>query len=182
MKKLLTKLYFIMFKMSVVFVHYLYNRKSQKYYHYFLAKNGIKFSGSPHFIRLTSMFDTHGTITIGKGVVISEEVVFLTHDYSIVNVSREFLQHTSGDPWIKNIDIGENTFIGIRATILPGTTIGKNCIIGAGAVVKGQVPDESIVIGNPWRIVGNTREWVEKKIKLQEQMPLMHRPEMIKVK
>lgn len=81
MKRLLLKLYFMLFKMSVVVVHYLYNRKSQKYYHYFLAKNGIKFSGRPHFIGLTSMFDTHGTITIGKGVVISEEVVFLTHEW-----------------------------------------------------------------------------------------------------
>lgn len=183
MKSLFLKLFFILFKHSVSVVHYLYNKKSQSYYHYFLSKNGIVFSGKARFIGLSSTFDNHGVITIKNNVVISEEVVFLTHDYSVVNVAQAYLENMSGYPWIGNIEIGENTFIGIRVIILPGTIIGKNCIIGAGAVVKGTIPDDSIVIGNPSSIVGNTRDWIQKKIivQKQEQVALTHRPEMIRV-
>lgn len=184
MRSLLRKLYFILFKTSVSFVHYAYNKKSQQYYYYFLSKNRIVFSGKPKFIGLSSTFDNHGMITIKNNVVISEEVVFLTHDYSVVNIGQAYLENMSGYPWIGNIEIGENTFIGIRVIILPGTVIGKNCIIGAGAVVKGTIPDDSIVIGNPSSIVGNTRDWIEKKVivQKQEQVMLTHPPEMIRIK
>lgn len=46
---------------------------------------------------------------------------------------------------------------------LPGTIIEENCIIGAGTVIKGKIPKNSVVIGNPSRIVSNTLEWAEKK-------------------
>ena len=61
-----------------------------------------------------------------------------------------------------NIEIGENSFIGARVSILPGTTIGKNCIIGACTVVKGNIPDNSICIGNPCQIIGNSLEYAKK--------------------
>lgn len=54
--------------------------------------------------------------------------------------------------------IGEDSFIGAGAIILPGTTIGKSCIVGAGAVVKGIVQDHSIMAGNPAKIIGSTIE------------------------
>ena len=50
--------------------------------------------------------------------------------------------------FIKPIIVGKNSFIGARVTLLPGTEIGENCIIGAGSVVKGKIPNNSIVIGN----------------------------------
>ena len=40
--------------------------------------------------------------------------------------------------------------------IMPGTRIGKGCVIGAGSVIKGEIPNFSIVTGNPGRIVGST--------------------------
>lgn len=184
MRSLFRKMYLLLFKKSVLFVHYLYNKKSQQYYHYFLSKNRVIFSGKPKFIGLSSTFDNHGTITLEKNIVILEEVVFLTHDYSVVNIGQEYLPNISGYPWIGDIYIGENTFIGIRVIILPGTSIGKNYIIGAGAVVKGTIPDDSIVIGNLSSIVGNTRDWIDKKINVQKQehVALTHRPEMLRVK
>lgn len=45
--------------------------------------------------------------------------------------------------------IGNNVFIGMGATILMGADIGDNCIIGAGSVVKGTIPPNSVVAGNP---------------------------------
>ena len=52
--------------------------------------------------------------------------------------------------------LGKDSFIGAGAILLPGTTIGCNCIIGAGAVVKGLVPDYSIVAGNPAKVIVKT--------------------------
>lgn len=66
---------------------------------------------------------------------------------------------------IGDIHIGKHCFIGIGTTILPGTTIGNYSIIGAGSVVKGDIPEHSVVIGNPARILKTTEEYTEKKIR-----------------
>lgn len=67
-------------------------------------------------------------------------------------------------PMIKKIvKIGNNVFIGDKAMILPGTTIGDNCIVGAGSVVKGDFESNSLIAGNPARIIKrysyNTHKW-----------------------
>ena len=49
--------------------------------------------------------------------------------------------------------IGRNCFIGARAVILPGVTVGDECIVGSGAVVTKDVPSHSVVAGNPARII-----------------------------
>lgn len=49
--------------------------------------------------------------------------------------------------------IGAYSFIGIGAKIMPGVTIGKNCVVGAGAIVCKDVPDYCMVVGNPARII-----------------------------
>jgi len=48
--------------------------------------------------------------------------------------------------------------------LLPGCKLGNNVIVGAGSVVRGEIPDNSIVIGNPAQVVGDTIEWAKKKI------------------
>ena len=47
------------------------------------------------------------------------------------------------------VNIGDNSFIGAGSVILQGVTVGRNCIIGAGTVVLNDVPDNSVVVGNP---------------------------------
>jgi lipopolysaccharide O-acetyltransferase len=54
------------------------------------------------------------------------------------------------------IRIGEGTFIAERAAVLGGAQIGRQCFIGANTVVKGKIPDHSIVLGVPGRVVGST--------------------------
>ena len=46
-----------------------------------------------------------------------------------------------------------NASIGANATILPGITLGENCMVGAGAVVTKNVPDNAVVVGNPAKII-----------------------------
>ncbi|RTL11578.1 MAG: acetyltransferase [Neisseriaceae bacterium] len=63
----------------------------------------------------------------------------------------------------KPVKIGANTWIGQNVLILPGVSIGENCIIGAGSVVVKAIPANSIAVGNPARVVKNynnvTRRW-----------------------
>lgn len=98
--------------------------------------------------------------------MISREVILLVHDYSVTNALRSVdipTWHNNGSAHIiDEIKIGNNSFIGARAVLLPGTRIGDNCIIGAGSVVKGEIPDNSVVIGNPAKIVKNMEEYAQK--------------------
>lgn len=118
--------------------------------------------GEVGYIDPSSFFDNYdySMIEIGDRTTISREVLFLTHDFSIAT-GMNALGIADSYRFQKGIRIGENCFIGARSTILPGTDIGKNCIIGAGAVVKGRIPDNSVVIGNPASVVANTLEWAE---------------------
>jgi acetyltransferase-like isoleucine patch superfamily enzyme len=54
------------------------------------------------------------------------------------------------------IVIGDNCVIGSHCIILPNTSIGANCIVGAGSVVRGKIPDESVIFGNPAKVVMKT--------------------------
>jgi len=91
-------------------------------------------------------------IEIGDHVVVSSGTQFITHDGSGWLFRDRFpVRGVFG-----KIKIGSNTFIGINCIILANTEIGSNCIIGAGAVVRGKVPDDSVVMGNPGKVVMKT--------------------------
>ncbi len=53
----------------------------------------------------------------------------------------------------KPVHIKRNVWIGVNVTILPGVTIGENAVVGAGAVVTKDVPDNAVVVGNPARVI-----------------------------
>lgn len=55
----------------------------------------------------------------------------------------------------KKVIINENVWIGANVNVVPGTIIGEGCIIGMGAVVSGNIPAYSIVVGNPCKIIGS---------------------------
>ena len=55
--------------------------------------------------------------------------------------------------WAEPITIGNNVWIGGSVTILPGVTIGNNSVIGAGAVVTKNIPDNVVAGGNPAKII-----------------------------
>jgi len=113
---------------------------------------GVAFEGMPEYIHQDAYLDSSGGLTIGKSVVISTKVIILTHDWSFLKRSNVSALGGAYRP----VKIGENSFIGAGAIILPGSVIGKSCIVGAGAVVKGIIEDYSIIIGNPAKKVGTT--------------------------
>lgn len=55
------------------------------------------------------------------------------------------------------VEVGEFTLIAVGAVVLPRIRIGRNCVVGAGAVVTRNVPDNSVVYGNPARAVRSSR-------------------------
>ena len=58
----------------------------------------------------------------------------------------------------KDVRIGENTWIGAGAILLPGICIGKNTVIGAGSVVTHDIPDDVVAVGNPCRVLRKISE------------------------
>ena len=65
--------------------------------------------------------------------------------------------------------IGNNVFIGMNTTILKGTTIGDNVIIGAGSVVSKSIPNNCVAVGNRCRVIMTLEEYHQKRINAQEQ-------------
>lgn len=61
-----------------------------------------------------------------------------------------------------SVEIGDFSFVGVSAVILPGVKIGKGCVIGAGAIVTHDVSDYSIAIGNPAKVIGSTLDMDKK--------------------
>ena len=86
-------------------------------------------------------------VTIGKDVFIGPHVCF-TNDIH----PRAFLWDESR--LVKTL-VKDGASIGANATIIAGVTIGKYAMIGAGSVVTKDVPDYSLVVGNPGKIVGS---------------------------
>jgi acetyltransferase-like isoleucine patch superfamily enzyme len=88
-------------------------------------------------------------VEIGNHVAIAAGTEFITHDGAIWCFREEL---KNADIFGK-ITIGNNVFIGNNCTLLPNTQIGDNCIIGAGSVVRGQFPENSVIVGNPAKVV-----------------------------
>lgn len=144
-----------------------------KYSVWYYRKLGINMENNVTYISSDVYFDSadYTAITVQSGVTISREVLFLVHDYSahipMINAGWKAPDGKVAH-FIKPIKVGRDSFIGARVTLLPGTEIGDNCIIGAGSVVKGKIPNNCIVIGNPAKIIGNTQEWAKEKIKTRD--------------
>jgi acetyltransferase-like isoleucine patch superfamily enzyme len=90
--------------------------------------------------------DIGGKIFISKNCLIGPRVTFRTanHNFEDISKSKQAQGHTS-----KDIYVGKNVWIGANVTVLPGVNIGDNSVIGAGAVVTKNVPENSLAVGVP---------------------------------
>jgi maltose O-acetyltransferase len=116
---------------------------------WFDAKGGFVL-GEYCVINQKCRFDTRGGIEIGNNVSISAEVCVLTADHDVKTKNMNGRK--------RKVTIGDFVFIGTRAMILPGVTVGRAAVIGAGAVVTKDVPDYAVVAGCPARHIGTREE------------------------
>lgn len=100
-------------------------------------------------------------ISIGDNVTLAPRVHILAHDAS----TYLFIRKTRA----ANVHIGSNVFIGASSIILPGVKIGNRVIIGAGSVVTKDIPDNSVAVGNPARVICSVDDYITKeKAKMNE--------------
>lgn len=94
-------------------------------------------------------------ITIGDNVTIAPRVHILAHDAS----TKTFLDYTK----IGCVNIGDNVFIGAESVVLPGVSIGSNVIIGANSTVTQNIPNNSVAVGSPARVICSLDEYLQKE-------------------
>lgn len=97
------------------------------------------------------------------GVTLGDDVALANESYVMDSDSHGI----EGRP-VKQapVVIGDGSWVGARSMVLPGVTIGSRCVVAAGAIVSRDVPDDTLVAGNPARVVrelvypeGVTRAW-----------------------
>lgn len=99
-------------------------------------------------------------IKLGDNVRITSGVKFVTHDGGIWVIRNKY-SLKDADIFGK-IEIGNNVHIGMNTIIMPGVHIGSNCIIGCGAVVTKNIPDNSIAVGVPAKVIKTIDEYYDK--------------------
>lgn len=167
-QRLLTKLIFHICKFFLKPLDGRFSRIYMKLYTPLLKLVGVDMLGIPRYISSQVRFDDFNKIQISERVVISEKVILLTHDYSLTTALVALGKTPKTDIAFKReIRIGKNVFIGMGSIIMPGTIVHDNVIIGAGSVVRGEIPSDSIVIGNPGKVIGKLSE---KAVKWEIQM------------
>lgn len=98
-------------------------------------------------------------IFIGANTQITAGVIILAHDYSYSVLGNAFGELPRQQ---RDTVIGENVFIGMNSIILMGANIGDNVIIGAGSVVSGRIPPNSVCAGNPARAICSLEDFLVK--------------------
>ncbi len=108
-----------------------------------------------------SVLDATEGLVIEDGAQIGAWVGIFTHgsESAIRLLGSNFVHvhNTKREGYTRGaVKIGAYTFVGAGSVILPGVTVGKGCLIGTGTLVTKNVPDYSIVVGSPGKVVGNT--------------------------
>lgn len=98
----------------------------------------------------------NGPITIGKFVNIGEELKVVTQNHRSDRTDIPMQQQGMAEE--KEVVIGDDVWIGHRVILLPGVHIGNGSIIGAGAVVTRDIPDYSVAVGVPARVIRNRKD------------------------
>ena len=105
-------------------------------------------------------------IFIGDNTQITAGVIVLAHDYSYSVLGNIFGELPRQQ---RDTVIGKNVFIGMNSVILMGAKIGDNVIVGAGSVVSGSIPSNSVCAGNPAKVICSLELFLDKsRVRFEE--------------
>lgn len=104
--------------------------------------------GNNFFANFNLTILDEASVTFGDNVFIGPNVSIFTACHPIEPEARN-----TGVEWAEAVTIGNSVWIGGNVTILPGVTVGDNCVIGAGSVVTKDIEPNSVAAGNPARII-----------------------------
>lgn len=154
----------IFYKKMILFTKVFGNNCYQNLWLKYIKSLGVEILGKPRFISDDIWLDPEGysLIKIGDKATISKGVTILVHDYS---ATQGFYMHDKsviGVRKLSPVSIGSGSFIGANTTILPGTTVGDNVIVGAGSLVTGVLEDNSVFAGNPARKIASIDQYINK--------------------
>jgi len=132
------------------------------------------FPGEGVFIGHYNFIEASYGIRLGDGCQITNFVSITTHS-SHISIRLHNSTYTSVKEPVGyvtgGVEIGSYSFIGPHTVIMPGTRIGKGCIVAAFSMLKGEFPDYSIIRGNPATVVGSVlckdRPFLEKHPELK---------------
>lgn len=180
MKKL-KKILFVLVCKFIKLINYFNVSMYMKLYTKLLISAGIKMPTykGVGYIDPSAQIDgsDYKLIKLGKNVTISKNVILLTHDFSIWHGMMYKDERVSEKRYkfLKEIQIGNNVFVGANSLILPGTMIGDNVIIGGGCVVKGMISKNTVWAGNPARRICSMEEFVDKHIEIEDYMEIYNK-------
>lgn len=101
------------------------------------------------------MCEIIGKAKIGNNVLMGPEVIFYSQNHAFRRKDKLIIEQ--GYEEEKGIIIEDDVWIGRRVIILPGVTVKKGTVIGAGAIVTKSFPEYSIIAGNPAKVIGSRK-------------------------
>ena len=104
-------------------------------------------------------------VKIGDNCLLAPNVAIYTAGHPIYPETRN-----SAYEYGKEVTIGDNVWIGGNAVVCPGVHIGNNVVIGAGSVVTKDIPDWSLAVGNPCRVIRKITEEDKRKLFKNEEI------------